>query len=192
MSPLWAEKKLVHFLSIWGPIILSHDHINSAMEKARALAAKPSPLFTVPGTIQQGSRFPSNAGGQDRVSSGVGSKRKGGKGTFFSMLVTFFVELSSPQLGRMENSDSPMHHVENNEFHHPGRADWLWLWAPVGEHCLAEWPPGKGKTFTVVNWVCGFRAQSPWSPSRASWGPLNVREPQCLLACLLTQVAGNH
>lgn len=35
-SPLWAQKKLVHFLSIWGPIILSHGHINSATEKARA------------------------------------------------------------------------------------------------------------------------------------------------------------
>lgn len=42
------------------------------------------------------------------VLGGVGSKRKGGKGTFFSMLVSFFVELNS-QSGRRENSDS-LHH----------------------------------------------------------------------------------
>lgn len=36
MSLLWAEKKSVYFFSIWGPIILSHGHITSATEKARA------------------------------------------------------------------------------------------------------------------------------------------------------------
>lgn len=196
MSPLWAEKKLVHFLSIWGPIILSHGHINSATEKARALAAEPSPLFTVPGAIQQGSRFPSSAGEQDWVSLGVRSKRKGGKGTFFSMLVTFTVELNSPQLGRMENSDS-LSHSWNNESHHPWRAGWLWLWGPAGEPCLAEWlftgqgrERAKGKR--SQQWTEGWAQSSVPKGSQAGFlGP-----PECQgargLARSLAPVAGNH
>lgn len=45
---------------------------------------------------------------------------------------------------------------------------------------------GKGKRENVHSSELrgGLRAQSPRAPRRASWGPLNVREPEGLLARL--------
>jgi hypothetical protein len=59
MSPLWAKKKLVHFSGIWGPIILSHGHINSLL-KVQELSSVAKPWFIVSGTTGQGRRSASS------------------------------------------------------------------------------------------------------------------------------------
>lgn len=88
MSPLWTEKKLVHFLSIWGPLILSHGHINSATEKARAWQHS-QPSVSSGWHYGAGGRPPSNAGQQDGVPLGLDCPAKG-RGDYFQCLLSLY------------------------------------------------------------------------------------------------------
>lgn len=171
MSPLWTEKKLVHFLSIWGPLILSHGHINSATENARAWQhSQPS----VPSAwhSEAGGRSPSNAGQQDGVVCPWGwtALPRGGEiifNTYFLFIMQF----------------SPV-----------GKDAKFWL--PL--LLLKQWTqlPREGRLAVAVGSGWGANSakgsRSHWwtrSPVPTGWGFLGP--PECWEPCS-SLVAGNH
>lgn len=87
MSPLWAEKKLVHFLSVWGPIILSHGHINCATERLE-LGSAANLMAHSAWSYQAGKQDPANTGQRE-----VGTPLQGWEGMEGGLFVFVFLNL---------------------------------------------------------------------------------------------------
>lgn len=182
MSPLWARKKLVHFLRIRGLIILSHSHINAAPEKA--WARQHSQAQVSQGLAQTGGEVGFTQTRDSQTVCPGGGLPGGAGGTVCSLPATFSIVWFSPRNILISCTSSKT----MNPLSWEGR---LAVAAGLAGENWPGWAAAQQREAVHrANWG---RAQSPVprGPQPGFLGP-----PECqgapMLARSLAPVAGNH